>query len=95
MGCCPDLCHVVDRLQLAQHKAHLQPAGPAWADLPVWVADLLSEKRGPVYVGVSAPCENVVQRNQPIDNKFTECTKYSTNNELTTHTRARHAGSCD
>ena len=66
MGCCPDLCHVVDGLQLAQHKAHLQPAGPAWADLPVWVADLLSEKRGPVYVGVSAPCENVVQHNQPI-----------------------------
>ena len=48
-----------------------------------------------VYVGVSAPCENVVQRNQQIDNKFTECTKYSTNNELKTRTRARHAGSCD
>ena len=94
MGC---LCHVVDGLQLAQHKAHLQPAGPAWADLPVWVADLLSEKRGPVYVGVSAPCESVVQRDWviPIDNKFPECTKYSTDNELKTHTRARHAGSCD
>ena len=62
MGCCHDLWHVVDGLQLAQHEAHFQSAGPAWADWPVWVADLLSEKRGPVYVGVRAPCEKVVQR---------------------------------